>query len=162
MKSSKIFLKQSKHLHLFLRKIREEKLQSCQRLLHSNISPKDIRKNAYSGLASCWHIPQWGSLNTHWCLCPHGCHRPFHLCHSPGWTYALTFLPIIKKRETWLFNQTLSPTLIPRGVSVWWLGDSIPSRMSPNLEDNKLMSHIFFFFLKEEGAGIRKGRTRSE
>lgn len=136
-------------------KIGEEKPWSCQRFLNSNISQKDIRRSVYSGLASCWHVPLRGSLNTHWCLCPHGCHHPFHLCHFPGWTYALTFLPIIKKRETWLFNQTKSPTLIPWEVLVWCLGDSILLWTNLNLEDNQLMSHLFFFFFKG-------GRSRNQ
>lgn len=120
------FLKQSKPLHVFLMKT-GGKTSSCQSFLNFNTSQKDIKRNIYSGLASCWHLCA-RQLGTHWCLCLRGCRRPFHLCHSPGWTYALTFLPIIKKRETWLFNQTKPTTVIPCSVLAGWLGDSIPSR----------------------------------
>lgn len=103
------------------------KTSSCQSFWNFNTSQKDIKRNIYSGLASCWHLSA-RQPGTHWCLCLRGCRRPFHLCHSPGWTYALTFLPIIRKRETWLFNQTKPTTVIPCSVLTGWLGDSIPSR----------------------------------
>lgn len=119
------------------------------------IMPKHLKlyyeKAHFFWISSCCHVLHGSSLDTHWCLCLHGRHHPFHLCHSPGWTYALTFLPIIQKRETWLFNQTKSPTLMPCRVFIGWLDDSTPSMN---------WCPISFFFFK--GGGSRNQKREQE
>lgn len=147
MKSFEIFLKQSKYLSLCLMKMGGGGTPSCQSFLNFNTSQKEYKKEYLF----------WISL-----LLTHSVVRQLEYSLMPlsSWlSSSLSSLSfsrldiltdistIIKKRETWLFNQTKSTTLISCRVLVWWLGDSTPSRMNPVLEKNELMSDLFLFFL---------------